>query len=56
MIDAVIVGIAVAGAVAYLAWTLVPRRRAARTLASCGACARSSGPTPAAPVRTRWTG
>ena len=50
VIDSIIVGVVVAAAVAYLAWTFIPRRR--KAAASCGACPR----TDAAPVRTRWTG
>jgi hypothetical protein len=40
LLDTVIVAIVVAGAVAYLAWSFRPRRRAART--ACGACAQSA--------------
>jgi len=49
VIDSIIVGIAVTAAVAYLAWSFLPRRRKAS--APCAACPR----TEAAPVRTRWT-
>jgi hypothetical protein len=40
MLDTVIVAIVVAGAVAYLAWSFWPRRRAARTAPGCSACAQ----------------
>jgi len=42
VLDTVIVAIVVAGAVAYLAWTFRPRRRAARPSSACGACAQSA--------------
>jgi hypothetical protein len=41
VIDSIIVGIVVTAAVAYLAWTLVPRRRKAP--AACAACSRKTG-------------
>jgi hypothetical protein len=40
MLDTVIVAIVVAGAVAYLAWSVWPRRRAARLPAACSGCAQ----------------
>ena len=55
MLDAVIVAIVVAGAVAYLAWSFRPKR-AQRTMPACSGCAQSSAHKQAVPVRTRWTG
>ena len=55
MLDAIIVGIVVAGAVLYLAWSLRPRR-SQRAAVACGACARVGETRQAVPVRTRWTG
>jgi hypothetical protein len=54
ILDTIIVAVVVAGAVAYLAWSLVPKR-SKRTLPACSGCAQSEAPKPA-PVRTRWTG
>lgn len=45
ILDSVIVAVVVAAAVAYLAWSLRPRRR--RAPAACAACPKS------APVRVR---
>jgi hypothetical protein len=42
LLDTVIVAIVVAGAVAYLAWSFRPRRRAVRAPSGCGACAQSA--------------
>jgi hypothetical protein len=54
VLDTIIVAVVVAGAVAYLAWSLVPKRK--RTLPACSGCAQSEAPKPPVPVRTRWTG
>ena len=39
VIDSIIVGVVVAAAVAYLAWTFIPRRR--KPVASCAACPKN---------------
>lgn len=54
VLDTVIVAVVVAGAVAYLAWSLRPKRK--RTLPACSGCAQSEVSKPSIPVRTRWTG
>jgi hypothetical protein len=55
ILDYVIVGVVVAAAVAYLAWTFRPRR-ARPKMPACSGCAQSEVPKSAVPVRTRWTG
>jgi hypothetical protein len=51
MLDAVVVGIVVAGAVFFLGWNFRPRRRAAASL-PCGSCGCSTDPKPA-PVKLK---
>jgi hypothetical protein len=55
ILDYVIVGVVVAAAVAYLAWSFRPKR-SKRALPACSGCAQSAAPKAAVPVRTRWTG
>jgi Flp pilus assembly protein CpaB len=55
VLDTIIVAVVVAGAAAYLAWSLVPKR-AKRTLPACSGCAQAESHRQAVPVRTRWTG
>ena len=55
VLDAVVVSVVVAGAVAYLAWAFRPKR-SKRALPACSGCAQSAAPKQAVPVRTRWTG
>ncbi|MBI3854363.1 MAG: FeoB-associated Cys-rich membrane protein [Planctomycetes bacterium] len=50
LLDGIIVAVVVAGAVAYLAWSLIPRRRKAPI--ACGGCAKSSEHREVSPVRT----
>ena len=55
VLDYIIVGVVVAGAVAYLAWSLRPRR-SKRALPACSGCAHTAPQKSSVPVRTRWTG
>jgi len=55
LLDTIIVAVVVAGAVAYLCWSLVPKRKK-RTLPACSGCAQSADHRSPVPVRTRVTG
>lgn len=49
-LDAIVVTLVVGGAVAYLAWSFVPRKK--KALPACAACVHDEGRPVSAPVKS----